>query len=425
MNNMRNLFELSEEQKNEIRMLHESYTKRPGTRLIWEQTEDVTLNQLNEKIKTVLLKNKNKFYQDVTVTISPNGDNGVIESFSLNFKSQTNPTNEKTIEVPTSGTEGLFVKNNVNFNITFDTLKLSDVYEQIFNGETNLKQLYDSDVNVKKQMDSAFVPLYIYTKNSSIYITGNQNRRKNRKGKSFVYGDKVTLDKFYNAAGTDFAISEDTIYSVSFGGLVSDLGEVIINKTGPDPNDTDTPVVGYFDFVLENSFIFDSIDLTPESIENYTAKKDELKIFLNTIAKNQGFDIRNTSIKSIINTDVKIEGYASIDGDSNQNILKAEKLYEPCRPSGTTRSNYNLCLSQKRAEYIANDLNNFVGEIMLPVGQTIAAMFPSVKNWAVGVGKGETTQFSNGKKWPKDNIDDTAPDRRIVFTPKLEYKIYE
>ena len=65
---MKNLFELSEEEKNSIRGLHESYKSKPGTKIIWEQTEDVTLNKLNEKIKNVLLSNKNKVYQNVTVT---------------------------------------------------------------------------------------------------------------------------------------------------------------------------------------------------------------------------------------------------------------------------------------------------------------------------------------------------------------------
>ena len=59
---MKNLFELSEEEKNSIRGLHESYKSKPGTKIIWEQTEDVTLNKLNEKIKNVLLSNKNRFY---------------------------------------------------------------------------------------------------------------------------------------------------------------------------------------------------------------------------------------------------------------------------------------------------------------------------------------------------------------------------
>ena len=34
---MRNLFEISEEEKNQIRGLHESYKSKPGTSLIWEQ----------------------------------------------------------------------------------------------------------------------------------------------------------------------------------------------------------------------------------------------------------------------------------------------------------------------------------------------------------------------------------------------------
>ena len=103
---MKNLFELSEEEKNKIRGLHESYKSKPGTKIIWEQTEDVTLNKLNEKIKNVLLSNKNKVYQNVTVTISPKG-----KDLSLEFASQTNPNNTKIIDVPATARFGVFEKN--------------------------------------------------------------------------------------------------------------------------------------------------------------------------------------------------------------------------------------------------------------------------------------------------------------------------
>jgi outer membrane protein OmpA-like peptidoglycan-associated protein len=418
---MKNLFELSEEEKNSIRGLHESYKSKPGTKLIWEQTEDVTLNKLNEKIKNVLLSNKNKVYQNVTVTISPKG-NGM----SLEFASQTNPNNTSIIDVPASGV-GVFEKNVSNFNVTFKTLKLSEVYSEIFDNDPTLNQLYNNDNSVKSQMDNAFVPLYIYSENNGrISASNNENNRKNRKSNKFVEGDVTTLDKFYNNAGADFGVG-NSIISVGFGGFISDLGKIKIKKTGPVPPPEPPPVANSFDFELENSFIFDTIDLYPESLEKYNQKKKQLQTFLEMVIKSQLNNTKNTSIAEILNTNVIIEGYASIDGDPNENISKAEKLYEPCRGSGKgTRKDYNLCLSQKRAEYIANDLNNFIGPIKFPDGRTISGAFPNgFKNWAVGVGKGETTQFVD-KKWPNTkNTDETAPNRRIVFTPKLVANIKE
>ena len=140
---MRNLFEISEEEKNQIRGLHESYKSKPGTKLIWEQTENVVLKKLNEKIKNVLLSNKNKVYQNVTVTISPKG-----KDLSLKFASQTNPNNTKIIDVPATNVPGLFQKGVSNFNVTFETLKLSEVYSEIFDNDPTLNQLYNNDNSV-------------------------------------------------------------------------------------------------------------------------------------------------------------------------------------------------------------------------------------------------------------------------------------
>jgi outer membrane protein OmpA-like peptidoglycan-associated protein len=420
---MKNLFELSEEEKNKIRGLHESYKSKPGTKIIWEQTEDVTLNKLNEKIKNVLLSNKNKVYQNVTVTISPKG-----KDLSLEFASQTNPNNTKIIDVPATNISGVFEKKVSNFNVTFETLKLSEVYSEIFDNDPTLYQLYNNDNSVKSQMDNAFVPLYIYSENNGrISISNYDNTRKNRKGNNkFVEGDMTTLDKFFNNAGADFGVG-NSILAVGFGGIVSDLGEIKINKTGPVPPPEPPPVADSFEFVLEDNFIFDEINLTPEGLKKYNEKKFELQVFLKKIGDNQNIK-GNTTISDIINTNVIIYGYASIDGDPNENITNAKKLYEPCRSSGNgSRKDYNMCLSQKRAEYIANDLNTFIGEIKLPDGDTLLLRFKNaVKNWAVGIGKGETSEFS-GKKWPetKGNTSITAPDRRVVFTPKLVANIKE
>ena len=68
-----------------------------------------------------------------------------------------------------------------SFNVTFKTLKLSEVYSEIFDNDPTLNQLYNNDNSVKSQMDNAFVPLYIYSENNGIIsASNNENNRKNR-----------------------------------------------------------------------------------------------------------------------------------------------------------------------------------------------------------------------------------------------------
>ena len=408
---MKNLFELSEEEKNKIRGLHESYKSKPGTKIIWEQTEDVTLNKLNEKIKNVLLSNKNKVYQNVTVTISPKG-----KDLSLEFASQTNPNNTKIIDVPATG-RGVFEKMVSNFNVTFETLKLSEVYSEIFDNDPTLSQLYNNDNSVKSQMDNAFVPLYIYSGNNGrISISNYDNTRKNRKGNNkFVEGDVTTLDKFFNNAGADFGVG-DSIFAVGFGGIVSDLGEIKINKTGPvPPPNPNTTIVDEFSFTLTDPFEFDEDVLTSEGKNNLNSQLNKLYDFINT-----SFD--KGKLNQILDTNVVVKGFASSDGDPSSNQIG--KL-QACQNT-KTRGEYDKCLSQKRADLIAKTLNNYLSNIEVnpPYGKvTVGSLFKrGVEDWANPIGVGQDSS-KTGIDWKKPHEpSDTAKDRRVEFTPTLSIK---
>ena len=86
---------------------------------------------------------------------------------------------------------------------------------------------------------------------------------------------------------------------------------------------------------------------------------------------------------------------ASIDADSNQKLK-----------NGSIRKDYNLSLSQKRADHIANILTQKTG-----------IQF-------VGKGIGETDQFAPGKKYPEvKNTEETAPNRRLIIKmPSITFK---
>ena len=91
---MRNLFEISEEEKNQIRGLHESYKSKPGTSLIWEQTENVVLKKLNEKINSIILSKTDSYASNVNVKLDFEDTSQEIE-FYLSFYLNSDPDNKK------------------------------------------------------------------------------------------------------------------------------------------------------------------------------------------------------------------------------------------------------------------------------------------------------------------------------------------
>jgi len=98
---------------------------------------------------------------------------------------------------------------------------------------------------------------------------------------------------------------------------------------------------------------------------------------------------------------ILVKAYSSIDDDPNQVIdyVEGKNAVEGCGGK-QKRFDYNKCLSQKRADKIAEILKSKI---------------PELSGIFVGQGLGETDEFAPGKKWPevKDkNL--TAPNRRFV-----------
>ncbi len=109
---------------------------------------------------------------------------------------------------------------------------------------------------------------------------------------------------------------------------------------------------------------------------------------------------------------VIVYGYASIDGDSDEDM---RGNYKDCNSDGQLsdtsamqpRHKYNQCLSEKRAVQVIKD---------------IVALLPELDGILKPIGKGETDKF-NGKRYPA-NSDATAPNRRVNANfPKFKTKI--
>ena len=124
-----------------------------------------------------------------------------------------------------------------------------------------------------------------------------------------------------------------------------------------------------------------------EQINDLKIKKPELYNKYIKFIKSQG--------------NVTVYAYASIDDNPNQTIKYTEgeggNAVTGCG-GNKLRSEYNLCLSQKRADEIAGRLNNGLPDLKIFVGK----------------GMGETEEFAKGKKWPDSSKDETLPNRRFV-----------
>jgi len=135
-------------------------------------------------------------------------------------------------------------------------------------------------------------------------------------------------------------------------------------------------------------------------IDNFVSEFDELKV----IYKPKIYD---KIISFYSEKPIEVHGYASRDADPSAIITGG---YSPCNGFGDgTRGQYNQCLSQARANKIADMLKKRLPFLNF-----------------VGVGHGETDKF-NGVGWTPQktriNNKDTALNRRFqVFLPTYELK---
>ena len=141
---------------------------------------------------------------------------------------------------------------------------------------------------------------------------------------------------------------------------------------------------------LEDQFKYDTVDFvdnakTMEKINEFISKLKEYD-------EQYPEDFRN----HVKGTKPVVYGYASIDGDPEENITGK---FSPCK-SEKTRGEYNKCLSQYRAQKVAEILNRELSDVEM--------------NVFTGSGEGETDTFAKGMKWPQvTDRSKTAPNRRV------------
>jgi hypothetical protein len=201
------------------------------------------------------------------------------------------------------------------------------------------------------------------------------------------------IDLFNSEGGLTFDFDRNILFWLDFSNATLLLKELYIGDWLPKLKSKPEEFVS---ITLDNSgtepFILDSTDIHPDSV----GKIEEFVSTIEDVKNKYGNEVYQKYIQFLKSNPIIVNAYSSINADPSQ---KMSGKVQACKGYGDgTRGQYNLCLSQKRAEVIANKLNSAL---------------PQLGNFK-GEGMGETDKFDKGKKWPTFTSDkDTLLNRRF------------
>lgn len=178
------------------------------------------------------------------------------------------------------------------------------------------------------------------------------------------------------------------------------------NMETPPPTPTPTPTTDVMPiaitFDLQDPFRFDKTQLTNAGETSFNNFITDFKTLKQTYANVWDKYLKFLKLESEKNP-IYLRGYSSIDGDPKKIIADSAtsaKTYAPCRKSGgRPRADYNLCLSQARAEETL---------------ERIEKELPELSGIFTAKGMGETTNFANFT-YENGDTTKTAPNRRMVL----------
>jgi len=273
--------------------------------------------------------------------------------------------------------------------------------------------LFKNQPIVKEKLDKVTVNCIMYPGGGKINQTIDDNG-KSSGGMTFTvaFGEgrgeldmKVPfslIDLFNTTDGLTFVYDKKTFAELSLGNARLKLEELYIGDWLPKLKSEKIPQE-FVSITLDNSgtepFVLDSTEIHPDSV----GKIDEFVNQIKGVQTRYGNNVYQKYIEFLKSNPIIVNAYSSINQDPSK---KMSGKVQACNGYGDgTRGQYNLCLSQKRAEVIANKLNSAL---------------PQLGNFK-GVGMGETDKFDKGKKWPTFTSDkDTLLNRRFeVILPNF------
>jgi len=391
-NSMKNIFELSQDEKNSIRGLHESYKHKPGTKLIWEQD---TITQQSSEIDVYYFgtpgPKTEKIYHDGNKIYYFDGENNIeiwnkdaVVSYAFNASNKKleilNP-----LMIAQENLQQLFkyylVKSFGPLEYMWETQKLPTYYMIMFGDSGKMFLNAVAPILVTKQK----------AKEESLQKAGNNN--------GYYYANYK--QSYVSLKGGNALIAE-----IGFGKQISS------NKPTPPIPDIQAP--NNFTFELQDPFNFDSDVLTEKGIKDLNNQLINLRKFLIN-------SFRLGKLSDILNSPITLLGYASSDADP---LSKDGGNLPACSKNGKgigPRGEYDKCLSQERANRIKEKFDETLQSIKIVRGrepELIKDIFPSaVTNWVKAKGMGQDSSKS-GIDWTTPHTPiETSADRRVDMTP--------
>ena len=291
----------------------------------------------------------------------------------------------------------------INGSFVIADEKLSDYYDEIVANNSNFQNLISKHPEIKEQMDKMIIkvgirPLRGSGRPSFVFNTLNNNgkNRKEFKSKGVYgnYGYAFPIGEVFMNAKFANRLNKKILGLVEMGGMELALGRVGMVNFSRDNTNTPDFASQNIKLDLVDVFEFDTIDMKDPS--GYQEVLNKFKEDLVNGLK------RMTGLKEFLEKqNLVVKGYASRDNDPNETV---QGKFGGCKGYGDgTRGQYNLCLSEKRAEKVAQDLQKIFDSLQVNV---------DIKS----KGFGESGKF--GPAWSKDNPTnpkDTQPNRRITF----------
>ncbi len=370
-------------------------------------TDQQAVINVERDINKIISEKQNEIFSGLTLKWKSGGDNEPVV-FSVLFDGKDSGKNIVMNYVP-ERRQWVTEVGYINLGQHPISEYLGPVYEN-----PDYKILFERHPYVKAEIDNAFASCFMVPENrqfGDVSIVGGLSKGKDGYGinEQIPFGSGLTRD---GQGANLFSVQVDRklMFNFEVGNSKLYLKAFRISNTGPifdnpvfTATTTTTDKELFVSITLDNKnaepFIFDTIQLSQSSIESIDSFVSQIKDVKNTY----GEEIYNKYINFLKENPITVLAYASIDGDPKE---KTQGKYGPCKGYGDgTRGQYNLCLSQGRADEIAKILND---------------KLPEIGNF-IGKGMGETDKFAPGKKWPdtKDK-NETLPNRKFVVNlPKF------
>lgn len=209
--------------------------------------------------------------------------------------------------------------------------------------------------------------------------------------------EKYPLGEFLSRNKVNYKFPDGTYGILESGYLIADLVSTQIRIPTQTPKKKHMAPINVSIMNLQDVFNFGDVSFKDEARTG-----QQIQLFVQQV---KGYIEKYGApfIEHFKNQNPTIYGYASVDGDPNQQIVGD---YKPCS-GNQIRKEYDLCLSTERAKVIANILNKELPEL----GGAFQAK-----------GVGQTTQWGPGWTPQSPTIpDQTAPNRRYVLSPMKPY----